>query len=40
MSLHNEFLTSQYVLNLRYRLHYTKYKDLHHTPQNHSTVKT
>ena len=30
----------QYVINLRYRLHYTKYtcKGLHHTPQNHSTV--
>ena len=32
--------TSNYVLNLRYRPQYTKYKDLYYTPQNHSTVTT
>ena len=26
------------VLNLRYRPHYTKYKDLYYTQQNHLTV--
>ena len=28
--------TSQYVLNLRYRPHCSKYKDLCYKPQNHS----
>ena len=33
-------LTSQYVINLRYRPHYSIYKDLYNTPQNQSTVTT
>ena len=32
--------TSYYVLNLRYRPHYSKYKDLYYTPQNHWTMTT
>ena len=32
--------TSNYALNLRYRPHYSEYKELYHTPQNHSTVTT
>ena len=37
MSSHTEF---QLVLNLRYRLHYSKYNDLYYTAQNCSTVTT
>ena len=32
--------TSHYVVNLRYRPHYSINKDLCYTPQNHSTVTT
>ena len=31
--------TSNDVLNLRYRPHYSKYNDLYYTQQNHSSVK-
>ena len=39
MSSHTKFqLQIIYVLNLRYRPHYFKCKDLYYTPQNHSTT--
>ena len=37
-SSHTEFQLM--FLNLRYRPHYYKYKDLYYTPQNYSTVTT
>ena len=39
MSSHTEFQLYYYVLNLRYRPHCSKYKDLYYTPQNHPTMQ-
>ena len=38
MNSHTEYSTSNDVLNLRYRPHYSKYKDLYYTPQNHRDI--